>query len=141
MNTQNTTNTSSEEKHDTYSNALKNQNNLNSTSFEMSDEELITRSEKNEELVKIVDIEETPFKAVKADGKWFLSMGKYRLTEPLETEQECREAATDASWWRILTLMQVMIRESDEILTLQKELETLKTKFELIKQRTETNHI
>ena len=37
------------------------------------------------ELFKQIQIEDTPFTAVKLQEKWFLTMGKYRLTSHINT--------------------------------------------------------
>lgn len=65
------------------------------------------------ELVEIKPIEETPFTAVKAGENWFLALGKYRLTEPLPTEEACKEEAKDASWLRIMQIIKIMIQEHE----------------------------
>lgn len=66
----------------------------------------------NEELVKSIPIPGTPFTKVKYDDKWFVAFGKYRLTEPLQTEEEADAAASDNSWFRIMQVIQAMIDES-----------------------------
>lgn len=64
-----------------------------------------------EELVEHRKIEDTPFTAVRVNEDWFLTMGKYRLTEKLKTVEECQEEAKDASWMRIMQIVQIMIEE------------------------------
>lgn len=63
------------------------------------------------QLFEQIPIENSPFTAVKMEDKWFLTMGKYRLTEPLKSLEECRIEAKDASWLRIMQIMKIMIEE------------------------------
>ncbi|AXH74113.1 MAG: hypothetical protein [Microviridae sp.] len=63
------------------------------------------------ELFEQKPIKDTPFTAVRMDDKWFLTMGKYRLSEPIETLEQCEESANDASWMRILQVINIMIKE------------------------------
>lgn len=72
------------------------------------------------QLLQKIPIEDTPFQATKAplneqSGKpvWFLTMGKYRLTQPLETLEEVLEACKDVSWNRILSVIQILILEHE----------------------------
>jgi hypothetical protein len=68
----------------------------------------------NTELVEQKEIENTPFMAVRMEDKWFLTLGKYRLTEPLKTEEEVIESAKDATWERIMQVMKIMIIEEKQ---------------------------
>lgn len=83
----------------------------------------------NEELLKVTPIEDTPFACLKKDDKYYLVLGKYRLTEDLKSEEECIQASTDASWNRIMQVCAIMIAESDEIIDLKKEINELKNKL------------
>lgn len=58
-------------------------------------------------------IEGTPFTAVRHLDKWFLTMGKYRLTGKLNSFDECVEQSKDASWYRIMQIINIMIMEHD----------------------------
>ncbi|AXH73042.1 MAG: hypothetical protein [Microviridae sp.] len=73
-------------------------------------------------------IHNTPFTAVKMDDKWFLTMGKYRLTNTLTSLKECEAEATDTSWERIMQIIQIMIEENktDETQMLKEQIEALK---------------
>lgn len=64
-----------------------------------------------QQLLEKVEIEGTPFTAIKLDAKWFLTMGKYRISELYDTLQEVQQDAQDASWMRIMTIMNIMIQE------------------------------
>lgn len=80
----------------------------------------------NEELLKVEQIEETPFAALKQDKEWYLILGKYKLTQALKSKEECEEAAKDASWNRVMQVVAIVISESDEITSIKKELQELK---------------
>lgn len=69
---------------------------------------------KNTELTEAIPIETTPFTAVRFEDKWFLTMGKYRLTEELGSFQECENDAFRADWERIMSIMQIMIEENNK---------------------------
>lgn len=77
--------------------------------------ENIERIEKGDEkqLLEQYPIKDTPFTAVKFEDKWFLTMGKYRLTEKLNSKKECEEAAKDASWIRIMQIIKIVIQEHE----------------------------
>lgn len=66
------------------------------------------------QLVEKIEIENTPFTAVRIDDKWFLTMGKYRLTPPLPNKKEALAAGVDESWWRIMQVVNVMINEHEK---------------------------
>lgn len=70
---------------------------------------------KQEELYKQVPIKDTPFHAVKMEDNWFLTMGKYRLSEKLPSLDACMKDAADASWIRIMQIMNIMIEEHEVI--------------------------
>lgn len=58
------------------------------------------------------ELNDGPFTAVKMDDKWFLTMGKYRLTEPMKTFEEVEAEAENTSWHRIMQVVQIMIEEN-----------------------------
>lgn len=72
------------------------------------------QNSKSRELVEQIAIEDTPFTAVRLEDKWFLTLGKYRLTEPMKTKYEVMESAKDASWGRIMQVIQIMIEQNKE---------------------------
>lgn len=102
-----------------------------------TDEELLTKNPEATELIEIKEIEDTPFTAVRHEKDWFLMMGKYRLTEALTSEEECKEASKDASWWRIMSLMQVMITESEDVKKICDRLETMEKMQGMLDKATE----
>lgn len=87
---------------------------------ELSAKETInSESNSNKKLTEAVKIENTPFTAIRLDETWFLTMGKYRLTNQLGSLEECKAEAADSSWERIMTIIKIMLIEHD----LEKQLE------------------
>lgn len=71
-------------------------------------------SSDEKQLFQQIKIEDTPFTAVKmGEEQWFLTMGKYRLSENLKSLEECIENSKDASWWRIMAVVNIMIKENE----------------------------
>lgn len=97
-----------------------------------SEEELTHYAEKKEQLLEQHKIEDTPFTIIKYGDKWFLTMGKYRLTEPSKDRETIEAQINDVSWNRIMQVIMATIeeqikplKEQNEILTqLLKELRT-----------------
>lgn len=90
--------------------------------------EEITKSNSNsKQLLEQVPINDTPFTAIRMEDKWFLALGKYRLTNQLGSLEECKAEAQDASWIRIMQIMKIVIQEHEaekqlnETITKQKE--------------------
>ncbi len=75
-------------------------------SLENMSKETINSASSSNELVEVKPIPNTPFAAVKVDTGWFLCIGKYRLSEILDSEEAVIEDAKDTSWDR---LMQVIL--------------------------------
>lgn len=71
------------------------------TNFNSSNNELITET---------VQIPDTPFTAVKVVNRWFIALGKYRLTEPIfETrEQAINDATNNVSWERLINIISIV---------------------------------
>lgn len=67
--------------------------------------------ENAEQLLERHPIENTPFQAVRYEDEWYLLMGKYRLTEGLETLEDVISEAGNTSWNRLLAIMHIMIKE------------------------------
>lgn len=67
----------------------------------------------NSELLEQKEIPETPFKAVRMEDKWFLTLGKYRLTEPMQTFEQISDDAHRADWTRIMQIINIMILEHE----------------------------
>lgn len=65
--------------------------------------------EQKEELVKRVEVEDTPFTIVRVDGLWFGTMGEYRLTEQFENFADCQDAVSKFSWNRVVQVMMLLV--------------------------------
>lgn len=68
----------------------------------------------NKELIQQTPVEDTPFTMVKYEDKYFLTMGKYRLTEPMENESEVRKHLSTHKWEITLQLIDIMITMKEE---------------------------
>ena len=85
---------------------LKEANNLNSNS---------------EELIQRIDIKDTPFQIIVTErGAWGI-MGKYRLTEILETPEKVEEVLTKLTWNRIIQVMMLLIKDQEWLDNLKTE--------------------
>lgn len=78
-------------------------------------------------LVEQFAVSGTPFTVVKVDEYWFLTIGKYRITNQLSTREEAEAEVNDASWTRIMQIMKIMILEHAEEVKLE---ETIKKQQE-----------
>lgn len=67
----------------------------------------------DKQLIQIEKINETPFTAIKEQGKWYVCLGKYRMTEELPNFDECQYITKNADWYFFLSVMKAMIIEHD----------------------------
>lgn len=73
-----------------------------------------TRQESNSnKLVEQFPLSGTPFTIVKVEDHWFLTIGKYRLTNQLNTREEAEAEVHDTSWIRIMQIMKIVCTEHD----------------------------
>lgn len=82
-----------------------------------------------EQLLEQHKVEDTPFTIIKYGEQWFLTMGKYRLTEPSKSREIIEEQINDVSWNRIMQVIMVTIEE---------QIIPLKTEIEILKQQLKT---
>jgi len=75
---------------------------------------LETTVEATEELVDLTPVENTPFTMVKADDKYFLAMGNYKLTPPMEKD-DCEDKANIITWDMIMNVIQIMIETNKKL--------------------------
>lgn len=76
----------------------------------------------NEEIIKYKPIEKTPFTLVwQKDMGYFLTMGKFKITENYETEEEIEQILTEKPYQLILEMIGVLIEINEEL----KEIETI----------------
>jgi hypothetical protein len=72
------------------------------------------KKEKNRELISKTEIPNTPFTVVNIDNEFYGVMGKYRLTEGVETEQKCIELVSEISWNRLIQVI-LILKEEDKL--------------------------
>ncbi len=65
--------------------------------------------QENTELVKKVEMEDTPFTIVELEGRFFGTMGNYRLTEQFDSFEECEEVMKEFSWNRVIQVMMLLV--------------------------------
>ena len=66
-------------------------------------------------------LEGTPFTLVTDENKVYGVMGKYRLTEGFESEEEAEEQVKAITWNRLVQVFSIMINEQDKIKLLNEE--------------------
>lgn len=79
-----------------------------------------------EQLVEVKKIGGTPFEAVKYKEGWFISLGKYRLSEVNHiTYEGAVEEALEVTWNRIIQVISIMMLEDYKMRQEEKTLEIL----------------
>lgn len=63
----------------------------------------------NTQLTESHMLENTPFIIVRADTKYFVACGKYRLTTMLDTEEEAEEFARRITWNNITAVIGIIV--------------------------------
>lgn len=63
----------------------------------------------------------TPFTLVSDEGKVYGVMGKYRLTEAFESEEEAEIQVKAITWDRLVQVFSIMINEQEKIKQLNEE--------------------
>ena len=67
---------------------------------------------KAEELIKRTEVKDTPFTIIETEEGKFLTMGKYRLTEPTDNMLELIEEGNKFSWNRAVQVMMIIANEA-----------------------------
>ena len=62
--------------------------------------------EDKKQLVQVIEIDHTPFVAVKNEDNWFVGLGKYKLSGHLKSHEECIEFTKDTSWSMLFDVLQ-----------------------------------
>lgn len=75
-----------------------------------------------EQLIEYFEIKNTPFTVAKHEGKYYIMMGKYRLTEPLPNKGHAMYEAKRMSWTRIMQVISVMIEDNNNEIGLKKQM-------------------
>lgn len=92
---------------------------------------------KNTELVKRTQVEGTPFTIITTpDGGSIITMGIYRISEPMENEEKAEKYIKEKPWNLLLSVIMVAVEEE-----IKKEMKnTLRTKLEGIVNKTNGNN-
>jgi hypothetical protein len=72
------------------------------------------------QLVEYEQVKGTPFTAVKDGNKWYVLMGKYRLTEAMETKAEAVKDAEEITYFRIMQIFNIMMQDYQDQKKIQK---------------------
>lgn len=72
------------------------------------------RGDDPKQLTEYEQVKGTPFTAVKDNGKWYVLMGKYRLTESFETKTEAVKDAEEITYFRIMQVFQIMMQDYED---------------------------
>lgn len=97
------------------------------------------KAEQNHKLLEKIEVENTPFTIVRIDDKWFVTMGKYRLTKPLSNKDEALASALDESWWRIIQVQNIQIENHELIVNMQNQINALNGTINKMLQTTQEN--
>jgi len=65
-----------------------------------------------ERIVERVKLQDTPFVAVKQNGKWFATMGSYKLTEDREKLEEVEREVNQMDWEIITRVIAAIVEET-----------------------------
>ncbi len=71
----------------------------------------MNNDEPNSELIVREPIENSPFTIIGIENQWFGSMGKYRITEPMDTKEEVKEEVSKITWDRIVQVILIVTAE------------------------------
>ena len=63
-------------------------------------------------LVEVKQIVDTPFTDVRNDDKWFLALGKFKLSETVDSEEKVIEMSKDTSWSRLMNIMFIVATDA-----------------------------
>ena len=75
----------------------------------------------NEELIKRLSIEDSPFEVITKDGASFGVMGNYRLTSKSTDEQSVKSELEKITWNRIIQVVMILNELKDKIDNNKKE--------------------
>jgi translation elongation factor P/translation initiation factor 5A len=62
-------------------------------------------SKKSKQLIKKIDIKDSPFQVVTVDGRSFGVMGQYKVTEDSDSVREVKEKLEAITWNRIIQVV------------------------------------
>lgn len=64
---------------------------------------------KSEELIERDDVENTPFQIITINKESFGVFGKYRITEPYHTKQQCKVELLNMNWNNVVKIMTLVV--------------------------------
>lgn len=76
---------------------------------------VLNNEQEGEELVTRKQIDDSPFTIIGTEGKFFGTVGKYRITEPMKTEKAVEKELKDITWNRIVQVMLILIETQEKI--------------------------
>lgn len=76
------------------------------------DEPINNPSTSNTELVEQTPVQDTPFHIVRMDKKYFLALGKYRLTELFDDYAAVEAEVINSTWDLLFRVISVAVTES-----------------------------
>lgn len=65
-------------------------------------------------LIKNEAVEGTPFRIIGTEGKWFLAMGRQKVTHDYETEEEAIEALWRDQWFIMMRMTSIIVENMIE---------------------------
>jgi len=110
------------------------------TTYELSDAELLEKAASNKSSspeTEELQIEGTPFKAIKENGKWFAAWGQGKMTEDFETPAELLEWIENNFWSFMITVITMAMDSRD----LYKMAQMKKHTEKMAKDREHTLHM
>lgn len=82
----------------------------------------------NEELTEVIEIKDSVFSLVRVEDKYFLALGKYRLSEPSTDRALVEASVNDTTWERLMSVMHIVATEAYIEIEKSKEKDVLKGK-------------
>lgn len=74
------------------------------------------KTEKSEKLVERVEIENSPFVAVKVSNEtWILTLGKYKISnKSYKSLEECKQPVINKEWELLFTVIAIVSEETNK---------------------------
>lgn len=84
------------------------------TSSGTADQQNSSNSSTNQ-LREVIPIDSTPFAAIRVDDKYFLALGRYRLSDLKDTLEEIKDHVEHFSWNLLVAVIHAIVKELLEI--------------------------
>lgn len=94
-------------------------------------------SDDPKQLIQKIGIPGTPLTLIKVENKWFVSMGKYRLSEPYDDILKAAVDAETITLYRIMQITQIQIEDADR----KKSEKYIEQQMQAMKDNTKTETI